>query len=485
MAIPYRLFNRFRAATLRGQSANNSFNTVDKWTNDHLINGEFGKIKNMTGGGGIWNEWVSIFRGYDEDDFESHPGMDELCRIEFSAFVGSPLYNSKPITQIVVVDGILGSPTAPNSWDKYLVTGKYYDGTNPYNVYPPDIIYAMTEILYLNVVDLPALVTLNSPAWNLGIGVHTNSQQANWWRNGYGIRYADATPNEGGWAADNGFRCVFTPNSAKVMFFNAVCNSLSRYSMTTAGGVPVVLTGLGFNNSDAEIGWKPGGWNDYVAYIYFEGLQGQGTYTLRPTVNYTINSTTQITINSMPAMLAGTYRIKLRKDFHGTGKTIDSYAGDWRCDTDGRVYPGQRIIFTVADDGDGDGEEDPVIYIEWPWKSRTTTIFKYWAPIDVRTPLIFYDGRILDIGSFERAPSDISGLAQVSDLTLEIANHDQEISKLLAEYECLNQTVSFWWGFRNSPYATKSYLCSMVVADYEKPDSTWKVTLRDINSRYF
>ena len=143
------------------------------------------------------------------------------------------------------------------------------------------------------------------------------------------------------------------------------------------------------------------------------------------------------------------------------------------------------MIFTVTGPGGNGGDGDIVIFGEWKWKSRTGEIFKYWAPIDTRTPTIFYDGRILSVGSFNRAPSDTGGLAEISDLSIEISNADQEISKLLAEYDCLNQEVSFWWGFRNQPAAMASYLNTFIVADYERPDSTWKVTLRDINSRYF
>jgi hypothetical protein len=491
--MPYRYYNQILSRTVRGQDSADLFNSVDKWLNEYSVVGEVGAIKNYSLGGNVWNCWDILFKPYNAPDFQSFPGLNEIALIKIGVSLTPPFYNNKPLTRITITNGI---PTNTNAWETPSVTGKYYNGVSPWDAYPPTLAYALgysaNDLLLSN---LPENIYIYEGAYNFGIGIHANSNQAAFWRNGIKIYLSDSVPAQATWAANNGGRMNIVPNNLMVKYFNAVCNSLSRYSMTTAGGVPVILSGLGFQNSDAEIeeggAGKPGTWNDDVHEIHFEGLQGQGTYKIYLTPHiapeFVTDSNTQMTIASMPAMLAGTYQIKLRKldSYHALGRHVDSYAGDWRCDTDGRVYAGQRIIFTVADDGDGDGEEDPVIYIEWPWKSRTTTIFKYWAPIDTRTPDIFFEGKILDISSFERSPSDISGLAQVSDLTIEIANHDQEISMLLAEYECLNQTVSFWWGFRNDPYAWKSYLCSMVVTDYEKPDSTWRVTLRDTNARYF
>jgi len=493
MTMPYRLFYRFHSVVLQGQDINNDYTTAVDWLNVYSQIGQMGYIKWYSLGNNMWNRWTTLFRGFIEDDFAASENPDQICRIDITGCVGVPNYNQKPITDIVISDGVPVIPAAPDAWANDSATGKYYDGVNEYASYPLNIWIATTEIINVAVADLPKEIEGHCPAWNMGVGLNANAAQDHFWRNGYGIFISDSTPAQATWGGDDGVRCDFVPYSMKVVFFNALTNSLNRYSMPTAGLVTVLLNGLGFQNDEDEIEYggsvKPGGWGDSVNEIYFEGLQGQGNYTiyLAPYAGneFIINSNNQIEITTMPAMAAGTYQIKTRKGNHGTAKNIDSYAGDWRCDTDGRIYPGTRIIFTVADDGDGDGEEDPVIYIKWPWKSRTTTIFKYWAPIDTRTPDIFFEGKILDLGSFERSPSDISGLAQVSDLTIEIANHDQEISMLLAEYECLNQAVSFWWGFRNDPYNWKSYLCSMVVTDYEKPDSTWRVTLRDVNARYF
>ena len=216
---------------------------------------------------------------------------------------------------------------------------------------------------------------------------------------------------------------IFHPSLMKVSFWNSIVNVVSRTSWETAGGVPLILTGLGFLNDLTEIeeggGSKGTSWGDWNTYIYLIGMEGQGTYTLYDPTDFNTDSNTQITIPSLPAMFPGHYYMKLDKINHGTGQPhIYSYAGDFRCDADGRIYNGSRMIFTVTGGGGNGGGDDIVIFGEWKWKSRTGEILKYWAPIDTRTPLIFYDGRILSVGSFTRAPSDTAGLAEISYLLL-------------------------------------------------------------------
>jgi len=247
------------------------------------------------------------------------------------------------------------------------------------------------------------------------------------------------------------------------------------------GGQELILTGIGFHNSDAEIKATnsnnenptqvgPDGWFAYVTKIQFIGQQGQGTTEITLVGgDFTVDSDTQITIASMPALVEGTYDIKLIKD-HGKlinvfagGTFIEaaSYAGDFTCDSDGLMTAGDRFVLMVGTPGANDpNRRDPLFLTKWRFKDADgniifryyspidvcasdtfydgdadgNIIFRYYSPIDVCASDTFYDGRIIGVSGLQRALDDNTGLYLLPDMTVEMSNTDFEFSKLLAQY---------------------------------------------------
>ena len=268
--------------------------------------------------------------------------------------------------------------------------------------------------------------------------------------------------------------------------------------MPPAGGVEVKLYGVGFNIPDAELedttynGFNehpPGGWDDQVYHIQFEGLQGQGNFLLHghiPNDDFTIDSNFQITIPApkMPALPEGSYQIYLLKNMASVAiPNAHAYAGDWRAETSGRLYRGTRITFFSG--VPGVQKRKPVVFSKWRWKKYVGGIDDYVAPIDTITPKIFYDGRILEFSALSRSVSDRGGLFMASDASISLANHDMKYSKLLAEYFIKNQVVEIFYGWADQPEGWKTAAGYLVVDDYERAGPVFRASLRDITTKYF
>jgi len=283
---------------------------------------------------------------------------------------------------------------------------------------------------------------------------------------------------------------IFQWQYIDLYYLDPVVSALSRYKFRTAGGEPLVLTGVGFNNNDIEIrdlGPDPdgipggGGWEGLVGLIYLEGLQGQGTTTLnRALGDFSVDSDTQITIAAMPALVEGTYQLRLRKGGTALGD-VDAYAGDWRAATDGLMTEGPRFIIYVTDKKTS---KNPIITSKWRWKGATY-IYRYYAPIDTRATETFWDGKILSMSGIRRGTNDSTGAPIFPDFTVSLANADLEFSKLLAQYILKNQYVEFFIGWQGEPEAWMQALFRGVVVDHNNPSSVFEVKLRDVLARYF
>ena len=139
------------------------------------------------------------------------------------------------------------------------------------------------------------------------------------------------------------------------------------------------------------------------------------------------------------------------------------------------------------DEDDGIERDKMIVLTNWTFKAADgTTINLHLAPIDVRGPDVFYEGRILSMSGAERATDDRTGLPSVGDMTVEIANHDKAISIILHYYPIWkNQIVQVWYAKRNEPEALKSETAVMAVSDYYEKGPNYVVTLKDLNRKYF
>lgn len=488
MTLPNREWNQFYVRTIVRHSANNSEGPqASKWTTNHI---EGSKVGNLTAGATSFWSWktIAIPKAI---DFNLAVSMDEV--VDFGVSINASIdHDDCGPANFDIWWEPLDCPLPVYTWDPDLVSGRFYDGVNQWQNYP----YYQS--------------CANGDGFNFGAGTYPisatrwiasswpaegNQMQENLFQMGM-VFYLDIAGCGGGCAAPLGIGEELSGHvevlKLQVNYFNPVVNSLSRKSMTPDGGIELILTGLAFNQDDAElcsversIFNLPVVWNSIVDWIDFIGQQGQGTRTLLGPADFTVDSDNQITIHSMPPLAAGTYEIRLQKSATLIG-VVEGYAGDWIAATDGRVREGVRFSFFV---GEGDGAiVDPkgtLLYSKWAFKAKDgSQIFQYWAPIDVRSTDRFYDGRLISESGITRSIDDRSGLPNISDMSVDVAV-DKELRQLLAGYMLKNQLVELYFGWANQPEAWKQNVMTMIVDDHHIEGDVLKVTLKDITQKYF
>jgi len=498
LSIPYREFIQFDTLLLYGAdtaTGGTPFDQQSDWSNGHS---EVLRVGDEKVGANSLKTWQCLFRPSDPT-YGDQDGMDSPAWLLVQFTVPDPEDNVAGVGSFYFNHGLFKTTASGGSaWDKNTATGQTYDGSNAWADFPQyDNVasggYGIRWCDQVVVADLPETYELYAPAWDTtraNFGLPNLLDTAGWFMNGYFIRcsnYDIGDPNTWG----NGDKCYVSLNvqRIKVAYFNPVVNSLSRLWSPLVGGVEVVLTGCGFDNSDADIeeggGARGAGWNDDVDFIYFEGLQGQGTTTLsRGGGDFTVDSNTQITIPAMPPLAAGSYNLRLEKDAHDIpGADPECYAGDWNCGSDGWSYPGNRFTFLAGDYSDEDGD---LILTKWTFKKKNGDTASHWfAPIDVSAPERFYEGRILSMSTLTRGIESKTGLYTISDMTVELANHDKFFSKILAEYMMKNQIVEIFRGNPNTPESFKSSVTKMIVENHSRPGPNLNVSLKDITRKYF
>ncbi len=326
-------------------------------------------------------------------------------------------------------------------------------------------------------------------AYAAGVGTWLNSRQAALVANGLKMRminFDPSPPNVNG----EYIRYSAAMQNVKIFFFNPIVSNISRLWAPTAGGVEVVLTGLGFNNSDDEIETggpaKAGGWNDKVDTIDFIGLQGQGTTSLtRAAGDFTLDSNTQITIpaGKFPALSAGTYEMNLKKINVSLDVNTDitGYAGDWASDSSGRVFASTRITFYSSDVYVSRAVRErkaPLILTDWHLKDNSdgSEVMKHYSMDRVNCPDRSYKPSLSAISTIPRGIDDKTGLFKITDLTLDLANNDLEFSKMLAGNTILkNQLVKIYQAYADEPYGWRSHVITVIVDDYDLEGDLFQV----------
>lgn len=480
--IPTREWTKFEIAGLEGFSTDANFEAIEDWTltkNPYLY---FGRIHEPVN---YW--WYNGIVRPSDPSFKSQTSLDEILDAVIEATIGTE-ESAYDWTSIYLMTPTI---TDPNAWIENIVNGKYYDGENEWDSYPaPPKTLDYHDAPYVAAGDFPYSLSNWLWSYKTGEGCWGNLQQENLFRSGFAF-WAHL------WPPGGNPRALFSgrPMRLKIRYLNAIVNSLNRASVPLAGGVELVLTGLGFHNDEDELNEHAHpaiGWNDSVDKIYFEGLQGQvnpPALTLAAG-DYTIDSNTQITIpaGKMPALTAGTYNIKLMKDVVAGGGIPDvySYAGDFHCDSSGRIRDGRRIELLAADAYADEEKITPLILTKWRFKNKLgVEIIQNWSEIDICTPGTFYDGKITNLSSLRRGISDNDGLFAISDMTVEVANGNREISILLTTNLLKNQLVDieFIWG--NRPYAARQSILQCIVDDHGMKGSTFWALLKDITRKYF
>lgn len=273
MTVPYKEWQLCNVGLMEAHypSPPGTKSDVSNWTSRHLASCMLGEWN--TGNLYDWH-WRGAVRPLPNQGFESMSGMDEIIDIE-TKYILSPFVDSDGKTSFQVVAGILDNT---NAWINEKITGKHYDGINQWDHYPPLIRHTESPVT-VTVADLPKLYAhYNHSYENYAGNAVSNIYQADFFRNGIGLYLSTYVPGMG---AGDKFEVYCWVQAMKVRFLNAVVNNISRIWAPTAGGVEVVLTGLGFKNDDDELDGggdsNPGdnelGWEDKLEYIDFIRLQ--------------------------------------------------------------------------------------------------------------------------------------------------------------------------------------------------------------------
>lgn len=448
--------------------------------------------------------WYAIYRP-SEDTFKSVAGMDEIVDFMAQVFIGNEISNNiLSINGAYLQTKFLNDPGSPTVWDKNECSGRYYKRLTEWDAYPHTKVLTKTSHdLYL-FVNLPVCEESWGCAYDTVAGYECNANQAHLFRNGL-VSWNDAY--YGGSPPFTGdLKFSFLPQRLRVRYFNPVVNELSAYVMPTTGGTEVVITGLGFDNVDAELSDSTnnsyvdipaGGWDDEVTHIDFIGLQGQGTVTLTNAgADFTVDSNTQITIaaatmtGEAPWGL-GLYEVKLRKENLNAhiGSSPYGYAGDWQCDAGGRVYEGTRFQLLVSNtftEKDRRGKRPVYLArVDFYQDDGKTTTRRRYAPEDVICPDKFYSGKMVTLGDITRSMQDGAGSIEQSDATLHLDNTDKEFSILLADHLFKNSKIELYLAWEEEPEAWKRKIFNGIIANYPWGGKDINFSLKDMSSKYF
>lgn len=504
MAIPYRDWNVFDVFTGWAISADNTIEN-EHWVAARLEYLKSGWSKSL---GGDYYNFRCLARPKPWSEFSQVEDTGSLnCLYEVVVDINAVTsLNTWIQTHCHVGAYFQANPAPPLFWDSGLANGRYYDG---FTMWSPGATPLRNETSYcdhpqfnMSVYPVPFSLCAGATYDATIVGPECWKERQHFYKNGLLIEALN--PGTGGNpGAGQGMFLDFQILRIKAKFLNPIVNLLSVKSMTTAGGISVILNGLGFDNDDNEIrnvgensnnDMPVGGWQDAVTHITFHGLEGQGDYVLHsvyvhPAPDFVVDSNTQITIASMPAMAEGSYEIYLDKRQANIWTIFGAfpaggYAGDWFCETDGRLYRGCRLSFYVG----------PETKRGWPiclQKSRFKdfagmTIDRNYAPIDVISPSVFYDGRILEMSGFTRSLAERTGLYAGADMSIKLANSDKEFSKLLSSYRLLkNQIWEIYTGWQLYPEGWKESAGVFVVDDFSLEGPAFNVSLGDLTRKYF
>lgn len=491
MTLPARVWTNFYLNTIERVSANNADNLISYWTTENIR--DLGKMGNASLPGPWYWKFHTLIKP-SADDFELAAGLDDV--IDYGVAYNAILEENTPgCTSWIIISHTMNYPAA-DQWIHELVSGRYYDGVNQWDAYPPYGSFRGVRSVTVTPADFPYSTIQYIAAYDAGCW--GNNRAPYFFQNGIEFTLANyagcgATP----WVPTEQVLCYFLPQYVRVHYLNPVVNGVSRTHMKPAGGVSMILYGLGFDQEDCEIAdatRNPNNncgpaWNSIIDFIYFIGKQGQGTTTLsRVAGDFIVDSDEQITIPSMPALSMGTYDILLAKNNVGPGGcagTVDAYAGDWRADENGICTEGVRFSFLVTEAEGIDDGRGTMFFSKWAFKAKDgSKIFQYWAPIDVRSTDRFYDGRLISESGITRSIDDKSGLPNVSDMSVDVAI-DLELRQILGEYMLKNQLVELSFGWTNQPESWKQSVITMIVDDHDGEGNVLNVLLKDISQKYF
>lgn len=131
-------------------------------------------------------------------------------------------------------------------------------------------------------------------------------------------------------------------------------------------------------------------------------------------------------------------------------------------------------------------KKQSLAFIETEWVNKLgETLSENIAPIDVRAPARFYEGRIKSMSSLRRAIDDRTGIFQIANLTVTLANHDMRYSKRLSTHFLKNQEAKLYHCWADEPWNLRRHVITMVVWDYRLKGNHFELVFKDITQKYF
>jgi len=119
------------------------------------------------------------------------------------------------------------------------------------------------------------------------------------------------------------------------------------------------------------------------------------------------------------------------------------------------------------------------------YEAQSPTEEECYAPIDTRAPTVFYDGRVKSMSTLKRAIDDKTGMFQISDLSMVLANEDKHFSSLMSNRILKNQEVVMYHAWTDEPEANKSHVITMICEDHSIKGTDFLIKLKDISQKYF
>lgn len=107
------------------------------------------------------------------------------------------------------------------------------------------------------------------------------------------------------------------------------------------------------------------------------------------------------------------------------------------------------------------------------------------APIDTRAPDRFYHGRIKQMSSLKRAVDDKTGLFQIADMSLTLANADKHYSQLLASHILKNQEATLYHAWTEEAEVLRLEVIKLIIEDHSMKGPDFMIKLKDITQKYF
>ena len=107
------------------------------------------------------------------------------------------------------------------------------------------------------------------------------------------------------------------------------------------------------------------------------------------------------------------------------------------------------------------------------------------APIDTRSPTRFYHGRIKQLSSLKRAIDDKTGLFQIADMSLTLANEDKHYSQKMASRFLKNQEATLYHAWTEERDIDKIEVIKLIVEDHSMKGPDFIVKFKDITQKYF